>query len=894
MKAVYDTIISANKISTSKYKLFYKGDNLFLRYTGVLSLGDVDIRDSLRLNATFGKQISDPRSTDGYQESYVLSDFYDSYTGVLEFDIVLPKNTTIMNTFMTIQLFVDAGIAEGPYKAMVGGIEVYEEQVVNNKSVLLVPNFVDMRLVEADNGTIDEPDTDELQNAIKGYKERLAGAFNRNYNSDLYYSFAGPLRKLKLFFGIGLETFILDNSYITAITSLPDFTKYLDDTDFAVDIQTKIYDDDGTSYKIDITKEDNTYQLPYSNLFVGELETQNIEFSNKALRCDGILKYDEPIQKFLNEQIIPDLQKEMSNLMNIGKNKKVKLVNSGQTSENEGHYHEYEVDELGNGIAKMVYHPDTDKIAHSHQVVNNEVRPNQSACYPKCKRDYGHAGVGMHKHNLLEITKSILQDEPTVKMSFNDIRNTLIYANAVLFEGKNDLSLFSNNNNTIYIDDELEDDLIRINQRLQTFFKELISNNAKSSSETPALEFAFDEEILIPTKNKFVEVLEFADDTKGLNSVGADIYASASLENITKYFASTTVEVYQNSYDLNPMSYRYFTANNFKLGKEEFKNTFSYTGEQLTSKTIYDYYNTILQIIELNSDKKAKLPTQYKTDGITSEQFLAQERSRQLANLFDFVTIESTALNPTQEREEDNFQAIADKSLLRLPKSMRGDTSIDKKASNRRAEKVDVDEINTKSAFPVSVLAPIVLKNVKVIDDTTLFDYKKLFSDSKIAPKIRTMPPQIAFIAAGYLNDGRIPGFISEDPVYNNFVNFGLLYLTTQFLFKIQYFDTAEESFKDLDATSFNQNLNIQRKDLLCRIVPYKNYSLGVGQPKSLSLPIYNKHFVIRTPPQNIFSQLLGAVGQAGPTPRGATPPPGGATPPPRGPTPPPPTGRGL
>ena len=168
--------------------------------------------------------------------------------------------------------------------------------------------------------------------------------------------------------------------------------------------------------------------------------------------------------------------------------------------ENEGHYHEYEVDELGNGIAKMVYHPDTDKIAHSHQVVNNEVRPNQSACYPKCKRDYGHAGVGMHKHNLLEITKSILQDEPTVKMSFNDIRNTLIYANAVLFEGKNDLSLFSNNNNTIYIDDELEDDLIRINQRLQTFFKELISNNAKSSSETPALEFAFDEEIFDTNK----------------------------------------------------------------------------------------------------------------------------------------------------------------------------------------------------------------------------------------------------------------------------------------------------------------------------------------------------------------------------------------------------------
>ena len=154
MKAVYDTIISANKISTSKYKLFYKGDNLFLRYTGVLSLGDVDIRDSLRLNATFGKQISDPRSTDGYQESYVLSDFYDSHTGVLEFDIVLPKNTTITNTFMTIQLFVDADIAEGPYKAMVGGIEVYEEHVVNNKSVLLVPNFVDMRLVEADNCTI--------------------------------------------------------------------------------------------------------------------------------------------------------------------------------------------------------------------------------------------------------------------------------------------------------------------------------------------------------------------------------------------------------------------------------------------------------------------------------------------------------------------------------------------------------------------------------------------------------------------------------------------------------------------------------------------------------------------------------------------------------------------
>jgi hypothetical protein len=39
-------------------------------------------------------------------------------------------------------------------------------------------------------------------------------------------------------------------------------------------------------------------------------------------------------------------------------------------------------------------------------------------------------------------------------------------------------------------------------------------------------------------------------------------------------------------------------------------------------------------------------------------------------------------------------------------------------------------------------------------------------------------------------------------------------------------------------------------KELLCRMVPYNNQSLGINRPKSLDLPIYDQYFIL-SPPSN-------------------------------------------
>ena len=65
-----------------------------------------------------------------------------------------------------------------------------------------------------------------------------------------------------------------------------------------------------------------------------------------------------------------------------------------------GHTHFYNVDPDGNGVAYTAFHPADDRISHEHKIVNWEVLPAQSSCYPNCAEEYEYDGVPLHAHYL--------------------------------------------------------------------------------------------------------------------------------------------------------------------------------------------------------------------------------------------------------------------------------------------------------------------------------------------------------------------------------------------------------------------------------------------------------------------------------------------------------------
>jgi hypothetical protein len=74
------------------------------------------------------------------------------------------------------------------------------------------------------------------------------------------------------------------------------------------------------------------------------------------------------------------------------------IADSGITSSDEGHTHEYQIDYNGNGWALEAYHPEESRINHKHEIINWIVQEAKSRCYPKCMEQYGVRGVKPHIH----------------------------------------------------------------------------------------------------------------------------------------------------------------------------------------------------------------------------------------------------------------------------------------------------------------------------------------------------------------------------------------------------------------------------------------------------------------------------------------------------------------
>jgi len=753
IELIKDQLYFNNLLETLKYKLYFKGDKLFLYCSSRLILEDMILFPHMRISVNFGFKMAQYKSGD-FLSSFMLADVYDKETNLLNYEVNVPLDFTINDLWMTTKLSTEGASFFG------NKYQIFEEQICDEFGALQVANFVDLRMVSAIDKKINEPEMSEAERAQQKYAAYAHGRYKKTYASPLYYSFCGPFnRGLRLMFGAALDSFILENSYIPQFATDPAFKGYLK-TDFVKSIKVTLYDD---NFSYDAVSEEgsNDFKMDFSNVFNASLETLGFEFTSNLLRCRATISYEEPIQKFLNTVLIPAFHEELQTLYSI---------NSSATT-----------------------------------------------------------------------------DPGVYGLASSQIKNTLSYGSLILFDQRNNLELISNHTNVISCDQELLGALIEINQKLQFYFKSLIANDAATSSVPLEFQIDFDEMIEVPPKNKYVHVIPAEKTDVGLPGISREKFSQFAEENIFKYFGSTSAQVGPMNYDLTNVSYGYFPAKMLKINDEKFKNSFSFVGTQLTSKEIYDYYNILLKIIEVNSNQEVKLAKKVNLEGVTYEQYLAQESSRQLSSMLDSLVVLARSIDPTSAAAMANvFSTSIDVESEKLPDSLKTNLCLDDNTTAGGAASIDVVELSVTDAFPASLLAPVIAKNIKSINKTDFYNYKSVFSDKGLLQKLNKMPIPLIFAAQAYINGDTLKGFEAPEPVMANFINFALLYLMIKYLFRIQYLDVDSGQFKDLDAASFTSNLGTKNRDLLCRIVPYKNGSLGVSQPKLLRLPIYSRHFVIK------------------------------------------------
>jgi len=762
MNIVKDELYFNNILEALKYKLYFKGEKLFLQCIGRLILEDVASVPAIKISVNFGAKLQQYEDTD-FSNSFMLVGTYSQETQLLTYEIELSKDLALNDLWMTTKLSIDAD--EGTiYRALQGQFEVFEEEAFDRSGVLQVSNFIDTRIVHEVDKDINTPEMSEQQIAQQEYMNVLAATYKKQYATRLYYSFCGDSnREMRLLFGVDLSGFVLENSYIPQLADDPLFNDYL--KAMKVDsVDVTVYGD-GFAYGVPSAEGVNSFEMAATNVFNGSLDATDIDFKSKLLDCRASVTYQDPIQNYLNTTLVPALQAEIETL--------------------------YSLTSYGNSTELDIYN-----------------------------------------------------------LNYSQIKNTLFYASLILFNKMNNLGIIASNADYIYCDEQLLNRLVLINQMLQDYFKKLIANNAATSAMVSQLQINFDEKIEVPPKSKYVDVIQTQKTGLGLPSVLKGDFAAATKDYLFKYFDSTTAQIGSTVYDLNSISYGCLPARMMKLNDEQFINYFSFTKNKLTSKEIYDYYNALLKIIEINSDQEVKLPPSVKLGGITNEQYLAQERSRQLSFMLDSLTILAQSIDPTESAAQANvFSTSIDLDIQKLPDSLKTNACLDDDTTAAGTTNVDVTGLNVTNALPASLFAPIVAKTVQAINETSLYNYKSVFSESSALTNLQgndILAVPLVFAAQSYAEGATLKGFEASEPVLTNFINFALLYFMIKYLFRIEYLDVEADEFKTLDSTAFINNLETNNRDLLCRVSPYKSGALGVSQPKLLSLPIYSRHFVIK------------------------------------------------
>ena len=80
------------------------------------------------------------------------------------------------------------------------------------------------------------------------------------------------------------------------------------------------------------------------------------------------------------------------------------MAQSGITTNNANHVHDFIIKDDGSVIIYEAIHPDESRIRHKHQYIgkwpNGYVTQVASNCHPECEIKYGVAGAPPHIHNI--------------------------------------------------------------------------------------------------------------------------------------------------------------------------------------------------------------------------------------------------------------------------------------------------------------------------------------------------------------------------------------------------------------------------------------------------------------------------------------------------------------
>ena len=301
--------------------------------------------------------------------------------------------------------------------------------------------------------------------------------------------------------------------------------------------------------------------------------------------------------KLDDDEKIDDVLQRISNQINIYLLfvvNKEKVIQSGTTSIDAGHDHEYNVGANGNGWTEVAVDPVVAGIRHKHSVVAGAVQKSQSTCYPNCKDEYDVRGVGPHTHTL----------------KFNESIERVLSTKLNIFEYYRSVSQTNNDSvhsfaflNTITADFEFTEDHIA-----EDFYDENGDRIIKFSAEiTLAESSTLESEIPLPGGEPFtpfewstandLTILSFSS-TFSYNDAAAALDDELKNEALfNKQISDIAYEkIFENGVLVSQLQAEFFDSTGTIYNGTPLRsvNGVYYKAANITHDTIVDYFNNLL------------------------------------------------------------------------------------------------------------------------------------------------------------------------------------------------------------------------------------------------------------------------------------------------------------
>ena len=175
------------------------------------------------------------------------------------------------------------------------------------------------------------------------------------------------------------------------------FVQMKTDPDNIIEINKKQYDTHASDVGID---KELYSAIKFKWLILG----QAYDFFKDDVRIvSGVIHSNKRIIE-LKDRKMPGLINKITQYSEYAIIQRNESSSDGATSTDKNHFHQYIVDEEGNGWALEASHSENPNIKHKHKIVNWEIQEAQSDCYPNCVMMYGFAGAPPHIHTMSATT----------------------------------------------------------------------------------------------------------------------------------------------------------------------------------------------------------------------------------------------------------------------------------------------------------------------------------------------------------------------------------------------------------------------------------------------------------------------------------------------------------